>query len=791
MIDHRHPKPAPSLPELLPRLLRVIWPFLLTIVGCVGLGLFSMSLMSAARAYVSGESLWSKGQKNAVLHLTQYANSCDAADYREYVAALSVTKGDRIARLALSQTTPDTAAAREGFLLGQNHPADIDSMIMLFVRFGDVSFFRKAIDIWAQADALVDELEVAAGELREVVASTCHDERAKWAAMRRVLDVNERLTPLQREFSDTVGQANRIVHLLTGGALLVIAIVLVSVGAMLSLRVQGRYAQAERELAESEQRFTLAIAGSRQGLWDLDVESGELYVTPEVEEILDLPKGSFGRHRHDFIGRLHPGEREAAVAQLNDLVARGQSFEMELRVLGGDGQYRWLRAAGRSQLTIDGRATRVLGSLQDVSARRALEDALQQQMRSREAAIEALLRLLESGMTEPNREAASDTASLEDADALAQVSRLVARLVEQLKQHGEHLDAIFALSPDGFVSFDDRQRINHVNAAFTRLTGLAESTALGLRESDLEQRLAALMPGTARMPRLADLRSVGQTEDSKRKLPRIELERPAQRVIELQWRQGSPGAISEVLYLRDVTYETEVDRLKSEFLSTAAHELRTPMASIIGFSELLMMREYPAAKRTELLQTVHRQAQRMSAIVDELLDLARIEARRGKDFLIERLDLCSLLSEAVQDFSVPAGRDAPQWSAPTSAAWVEVDRVKVLQAVGNILGNAYKYSPDGGAVEVSVVHGSLDQEQPTRPAVGIRIADHGIGLTPQQLARIGERFYRADTSGRIPGTGLGVSIVQEILQLSGGRLEFNSVEGQGSTAILWLPLAPD
>lgn len=792
MIDRQHRKSSTPLPLLMPRLLRVIWPFLLTIAGSVGLGLFSMELMSAGRAYVSGESLWSKGQKNAVLHLSEYAVTCDPTDYRNYVAALSVPKGDRMARLALSQPDPDRNAAREGFLLGQNHPADIDSMIMLFLRFGEVSFFKQAITIWAEADKLIDELEIAAEQLRHVVTSSCRDEEAKLAVMRKVLDVNERLTPLQREFSDTVGQANRIVHLLTGGALLLITMVLVSIGVLLSLRVQGQYARAEAELAESEQRFALAVAGSRQGLWDLDVESGDLFVSPEVEQILDMHEGSFGRHRQDFIRRLHPSDRDQAVAQLNEQIAKGQSFEMELRVLDGCGQYRWVRTAGQSLLNPDGRATRVLGSLQDVSARRALEEALQQQMRSREAAIEALLRLLESGVAASIQAVPGSAGHAQgdgSGDTLAQVSRLVGRLVDQLKRHGEHLDAIFALSPDGFVSLDDQGRINHVNAAFTRLTGLTEQSALGVSEAELERRLSALMPAGARMPRLADLRLHGPGDTGKRKLPRIELERPAQRVIELQWRQGSPGAISQVLYLRDVTYETEVDRLKSEFLSTAAHELRTPMASIIGFSELLMMREYPPERRTELLQTVHRQAERMAAIVDELLDLARIEARRGKDFLIERVDLGALVDEAVRDLGIPAGRDAPRWTPPGALCWVEVDRGKVQQALGNILGNAYKYSPDGGPVDVQLVHGTLDEEQPPRPAVGIRVADQGIGLTPQQLARIGERFYRADTSGRIPGTGLGVSIVQEILQLLGGRLEFQSTPGQGSTVTLWLPLA--
>lgn len=801
MIERRARKSSPPPSALLPRLLRVIWPFLLTILGSVALGLFSMQLMSAGRAYVSGESLWSKGQKNATMHLGEYALSCDPRDYRLFVAALSVPKGDRIARLALSQEKPDLERAREGFLQGQNHPADIDGMIMLFLRFGQVSFMRQAIDIWAQADVLIEELEQAAGRLHAVVQADCRNEAAKRVALQGILDVNDRLTPLQRAFSDTVGQANRIVHLLTGGALLLITLVLVSIGALLSLRVQRRHLVAEQHLADSEERYQLAVAGSRQGLWDLDVVEGELFVSPEVEELLGLPPGGFGRHRQDFIRRLHPRERDQAVSQLNELVAKGQSFELEMRLLDGQGGYRWVRAAGRAQIGPDGTARRVLGSLQDISARRELEQALQGQIRSREAAIEALVRVLEAGVaTQLQVRVAADAAgsggngtegseTAAQVDTLAQASALVVRLVDELKRHAEHLDAIFALSPDGFVSFDAEHRVNHVNEAFCRLTGLTEALALGLHEAELEKRLAALLASGSRMPRLGEARERAGEDASKRKLPRIELERPAQRVIELQWRQGSHAAISQVLYLRDVTYETEVDRLKSEFLSTAAHELRTPMASIIGFSELLMMREYPPNRRIELLQTVHRQAERMASIVDELLDLARIEARRGKDFLIERIDLCALADEAVRDFGVPAGREPIRWTSRSTAMWVDIDRGKVLQALGNILGNAYKYSPQGGAVELDLVEGAYSDEDPPRALVGLRVTDHGIGLSPEQLARVGERFYRADTSGRIPGTGLGVSIVQEILNLLGGRLEFSSQPGEGSRVTLWLPLA--
>jgi signal transduction histidine kinase len=266
---------------------------------------------------------------------------------------------------------------------------------------------------------------------------------------------------------------------------------------------------------------------------------------------------------------------------------------------------------------------------------------------------------------------------------------------------------------------------------------------------------------------------------------RIELVRPTQRVLELGLRTGSTRAISQVLSLRDVTHETEVDRMKSEFLSTAAHELRTPMTSIFGFSELMMRRKLKPEQQEEVLATIHRQTALMISIVNELLDLARIEARRGKDFELQRLDLGELAAEVMHDFKPPQERAPPLLLAAAGVAPVRVDRNKLAQAFGNVLSNAYKYSPEGGDVSVHLVQAGCGHER----QVGLQVRDAGIGMTPEQLARLGERFYRADASGTIPGTGLGVSIVKEIIELLGGRLAVASRAGQGTQVTLWLPLA--
>jgi signal transduction histidine kinase len=245
------------------------------------------------------------------------------------------------------------------------------------------------------------------------------------------------------------------------------------------------------------------------------------------------------------------------------------------------------------------------------------------------------------------------------------------------------------------------------------------------------------------------------------------------------------GSVSQILFFRDVTHENEVDRMKSEFLSHAAHELRTPMSSIFGFSEMLMHREFAPAKRQEILGIIYRQSEQMIAIINELLDLVRIDDRRGQDFEFAPLDAAALLAEVIADFGVPNGQQPALFEAPAAATWVQADKKKLIQAVRNILSNAYKYSPAGGQVLISLVTdtGALGQA-PAR--VGLRIQDHGMGMTPEQVARVFERFYRADVSGNIPGTGLGMSIVKEIIELHGGEVEFASTIGVGTTVTLWV-----
>ena len=375
------------------------------------------------------------------------------------------------------------------------------------------------------------------------------------------------------------------------------------------------------------------------------------------------------------------------------------------------------------------------------------------------------------------------------------MSRAISDRVEQLtRAHGQtasmaaslhertlQLDAVFELSPDGFVSLGPDGTVAFASPAFLRMSGLSEAEVLGVDDATFSRRLAAVCASDAAFPGLDTLRAQWLAAGDGRP-PRqlIRLAGGAQRVLEVGLRESVGGEVQRLLFFRDVTHETEVDRMKSEFLSHAAHELRTPMASIYGFAELLRTRRMSDEKRQELLDIIHRQAEAMTAIIDELLDLARIDDRRGKDFVFAPVDAAGLLRAAVAGFKPPEGREAPLLDLPEGLPPLRADASKLEQAMRNLLSNAYKYSPGGGAVEVRLLDGGDGR-------LGLQVRDHGLGMSPEQVARVFERFYRADTSGNIPGTGLGMSIVQEIASLHQGEAVVDSALGEGTTVTLWLP----
>jgi signal transduction histidine kinase len=244
-------------------------------------------------------------------------------------------------------------------------------------------------------------------------------------------------------------------------------------------------------------------------------------------------------------------------------------------------------------------------------------------------------------------------------------------------------------------------------------------------------------------------------------------------------RESQEQTVSQILSLRDISHETAVERMKSEFLSTAAHELRTPMSGIYGFAEVLLTEQLSEAERREFLEIIYRQSKLMAAILNELLDLARIEALQGKDFVFEDVPVQPMIDDVVRGLKLADSRARPVMSLPAQPVFLWADQKKAQMALLNVLSNAYKYSAPDKPVHIAV------QTQPGE--VILCVSDQGVGMRPDQAVRVGERFYRADSSGKVPGTGLGMSIVKEIMALHYGRMEIGSASGQGTTVRLIFP----
>ena len=346
----------------------------------------------------------------------------------------------------------------------------------------------------------------------------------------------------------------------------------------------------------------------------------------------------------------------------------------------------------------------------------------------------------------------------------------------------ERLNAVFDLSPDGFVVFDKRGEVSIVNPAFERMTGLMAGDLVGQALYGFEETLLARCSVSDIAERSVAAAIDGQTagEAGPSQCRLLHIDAPQSRTLLQRVRHG--GHDNEtVMYFRDVTHELEVDRMKSEFLAMAAHELRTPMVSIFGFTELLLKRSFSDERRAEVLGTIHKQASILINLINELLDLARIEARRGKDFDRKLQPIGPVLEQALGGLKVP--EDAQQvrldLASPDTLVWADTN--KLGQAVLNVLSNAYKYSPQGGVV---VLRQRYDA---SRQRVVIEIQDQGIGMSPEHVARVFERFFRADPSGNIPGTGLGMSLVKEIIDLHLGEVSLSSALGQGTTVHIEVP----
>jgi signal transduction histidine kinase len=239
-----------------------------------------------------------------------------------------------------------------------------------------------------------------------------------------------------------------------------------------------------------------------------------------------------------------------------------------------------------------------------------------------------------------------------------------------------------------------------------------------------------------------------------------------------------------VVVLRDVSNDQRLERLRADFVATAAHELRTPLAAVYGAVRTLRRddRELPPDVTEQFLAMIESEAERLRLVMDQLLVSAQLDR---EDIRVSRqvVDAASLCRSVVESGAVRKPASIDLGISVDGAVHVDADPDRLRQVVANLVDNAVKYSPGGGRVEVRVL---------ARSGSGvIEVQDHGLGIPAHEQRRIFEKFYRLDPSMTrgVGGSGLGLYISRELVELMGGVLSVRSRHGEGSIFTVRLPLA--
>jgi diguanylate cyclase (GGDEF)-like protein len=386
---------------------------------------FTIHTLSAVRAYVGGEGLWSKAEKDAAYHLEIYGRTRDPQQYRAYLSFLSVSLGDREARTEFSQADPDWSREYQGFLQGRNDPADIPGMISLFQHFSNVSFIAQAISDWTAGDAQMVQLQQLGTQLHLEVAA-----RAPAMKIDRTLDQiatnDQQMTLLEDHFSYTLGAGSRwltdlVLKILFGAALTVeltglvlTAMVTRGISSRLTSllraaervshgdfdtpldppatdeigRLTASFNQMTRDLAAERDRAIQAVQISESSLkdaqrvahigsWEWDFDSDVMVWSKEMCRIHDVPPEDFVSSYVAFINAVHPDDRPTVDQAVRAARWHGSPLAVDYRLAVTNGRVHWLCAEANVECDAFGKPRRMVGTSRDITRRKLAEEKLE------------------------------------------------------------------------------------------------------------------------------------------------------------------------------------------------------------------------------------------------------------------------------------------------------------------------------------------------------------------------------------------------------------------------------
>lgn len=367
-----------------------------------------------------------------------------------------------------------------------------------------------------------------------------------------------------------------------------------------------------------------------------------------------------------------------------------------------------------------------------------------------------------------------------------EATRVASELVylQEVQKEKDTVAALLYASADGMMVVDPGRVVNRTNPALVQITGLPLEQVEG---RTCEEIFGCRRDGRLSCGKVCPFERVLGTGEPLRDhlFQSVKDDEPP------KWISGAYAPVRDTAgkitlaigSLRDVSRSKEVEQLQHDFVSIVSHELRGPLTAIKGFIKTLLTKGHrlPQETHQEFLETINEQADRLNQLVEDLLNVSRIESRRLRLTLTD-VDLEAVTRKLVSQFSSKWGHRSILIESDPNVPLIRADHKKIEEVLINLIDNAIKYSPEGG--DIKVMFARMEE------SIEVAIEDSGLGMAPEDTARLFEKFHRIATrqTRDIGGTGLGLYIVKNLVEAHGGGIIVSSAPGVGSTFTVTLPV---
>ncbi|MDD2759338.1 MAG: PAS domain-containing protein [Methylomonas sp.] len=516
--------------------------------------------------------------------------------------------------------------------------------------------------------------------------------------------------------------------------------------------------RSEEALRLSAERLQLATHAANIGVWDWDIAKNELVWDDSMYQLYGIQRGDFSEDYDAWINTIHPEDKAHTGEEIQAALRGEREYAPEFRIIRPDGSIRYIKADSKTIQNSDGKPLRMIGTNMDITERKRIQGAMERSQSALEEAqrighigswdvdmvndvlfwSDEIFRIWEIDKTqfEATFAAFLETVHPEDRDkvALAYNQAIIDKSLYQVEHR--------LLFPDGRVKYIHERGEPYFDQDGRPMRFIG--TSLDITERKLAEE--------------ALLRYKDQLEETVRQ------------------------RTSELLLARDAA--EAANQAKSIFLANMSHELRTPMNAILGFSNLMRRDPQLSDSQRENLDIINRSGEHLLNLINDVLEVAKIEAGRLQ-LDIAPFDLGSMVRDVTEMMQIRAQEKGLLLLLDQSSEfprYIKGDEARIRQIIINLINNAVKFTDDGGVTL------RLGVKNNARQHLLIEVEDTGPGIAPQDRQRLFEPFVQLTESGAQHGTGLGLTITRQFVQMMGGNITVESTLGKGSLFRVDLPL---